>query len=91
MAGSTIEFAGRVSCDDLPALYANCRAFVFAADEDFGIAPVEAQSFGIPVIAYGHGGVWKQCLPENRRMLRESSFPGRLSMYGERYFFWTSR
>lgn len=62
MAGSTIEFAGRVSDDDLPALYANCRAFVFAADEDFGIAPVEAQSFGIPVIAYGHGGVLETVL-----------------------------
>jgi glycosyltransferase involved in cell wall biosynthesis len=32
------------------------RAFVFAAEEDFGIAPVEAQAAGIPVIAYGVGG-----------------------------------
>jgi glycosyltransferase involved in cell wall biosynthesis len=56
IAGSTIEFLGRVPDVDLPALYANCRAFLFAADEDFGIAPVEAQAFGRPVIAYGHGG-----------------------------------
>jgi glycosyltransferase involved in cell wall biosynthesis len=34
-----------------------CRAFVFAADEDFGIAPVEALAAGAPVIAYGKGGV----------------------------------
>ena len=33
------------------------RAFVFAADEDFGIIPVEAQAAGCPVIAYGKGGV----------------------------------
>ncbi|GGK34162.1 hypothetical protein GCM10010965_28860 [Caldalkalibacillus thermarum] len=33
------------------------RAFVFAAEEDFGITPVEAQACGTPVIAYGKGGV----------------------------------
>lgn len=32
------------------------RAFVFAAEEDFGIAPVEAQACGTPIIAYGRGG-----------------------------------
>lgn len=32
------------------------RAFVFAAKEDFGISPVEAQAAGTPVIAFGHGG-----------------------------------
>jgi len=34
----------------------HARAFVFAAEEDFGIVPVEAQSCGTPVIAYGKGG-----------------------------------
>lgn len=34
----------------------NCKAFVFAAEEDFGIIPVEAQACGTPVIAYGKGG-----------------------------------
>jgi len=33
-----------------------CKAFIFAAEEDFGIAPVEAQAAGAPVIAYGKGG-----------------------------------
>ena len=32
------------------------KAFIFAADEDFGMIPIEAQSCGTPVIAYGHGG-----------------------------------
>jgi len=56
LAGQTIQFRGRVSDEELTSLYARCRAFLFAADEDFGIAPLEAQSFGRPVIAYGHGG-----------------------------------
>ena len=56
IAGPTIEFLGRVSDDQLHSLYAHCRALLFAADEDFGIVPVEAQSYGRPVIAYGHGG-----------------------------------
>jgi glycosyltransferase involved in cell wall biosynthesis len=56
VAGRTIEFLGRVSDEELRELYAHCRAFLFSADEDFGIVPVEAQSFGRPVIAYAHGG-----------------------------------
>jgi glycosyltransferase involved in cell wall biosynthesis len=56
MAGPTVEFVGRVSDQQLRGLYANCRAFLFAAEEDFGIVPIEAQSYGRPVIAYGYGG-----------------------------------
>jgi glycosyltransferase involved in cell wall biosynthesis len=41
-----------VLCDHLQ----RARAFVFAAEEDFGIAPLEAQACGTPVIAYGKGG-----------------------------------
>lgn len=52
-----IEVLGWVDDEELVKLYQNCRAFVFAAEEDFGIAPVEAQSAGKPVIAYGRGGV----------------------------------
>lgn len=36
--------------------YERCRAFLLAAEEDFGIAPLEAQACGTPVIAYGRGG-----------------------------------
>jgi len=39
------------------------RAFVFAAEEDFGIAPVEAQACGTPVIAFGRGGATETILP----------------------------
>jgi glycosyltransferase involved in cell wall biosynthesis len=56
LAGPTIEFVGRVPDLQLRDLYANCRALLFAANEDFGIVPVEAQSYGRPVIAFGYGG-----------------------------------
>lgn len=57
MAGPTVEFLGRVSDNELRENLAGCRALLFPGEEDFGIVPVEAQSFGKPVIAYASGGV----------------------------------
>ncbi|HUB45665.1 MAG TPA: glycosyltransferase [Acetobacteraceae bacterium] len=51
-----IEFKGIVPQDELVRLMQHARAFVFAAEEDFGIAMVEAQACGTPVIAFGRGG-----------------------------------
>jgi glycosyltransferase involved in cell wall biosynthesis len=56
IAGKTIQFLGRVTDEQLKDLYANCRAFIFPSDEDFGLVPVEAQASGRPVIAYRSGG-----------------------------------
>jgi glycosyltransferase involved in cell wall biosynthesis len=56
IAGPTVEFLGYVPDDELPALMAGCRAFLFPGLEDFGITPVQAQAAGRPVIAYGGGG-----------------------------------
>jgi glycosyltransferase involved in cell wall biosynthesis len=55
-AGPTVRFLGHVPDAELPALLARCKAFVFPGHEDFGIAPVEAQAAGRPVIAYRAGG-----------------------------------
>jgi glycosyltransferase involved in cell wall biosynthesis len=55
-AGKNIEFLGEANEPHLRNTYARCRALLFAADEDFGMVPLEAQSFGRPVIAYGKGG-----------------------------------
>jgi glycosyltransferase involved in cell wall biosynthesis len=56
LSGPTIQFRGRVSEEELGQLLAHCRAFIFPGYEDFGIAPVEAQAAGRPVIAYAAGG-----------------------------------
>lgn len=56
IAGATIEFRGEVSEAEAAALLSSCAAFVFCAEDDFGIAPVEANAHGAPVVAYGRGG-----------------------------------
>ena len=56
VATPNVTLLGRQPREMLRAELRSARAFVFAADEDFGIAPVEAQACGTPVIAYGKGG-----------------------------------
>lgn len=56
MAKSNIEFLGRISDEELRKRYSEARAFIFPAEEDAGIMPLEAQACGTPVIAYGVGG-----------------------------------
>jgi glycosyltransferase involved in cell wall biosynthesis len=56
LAGPTVHFTGRLSEREVADLLAHCKAFVFPGCEDFGIAPVEAQAAGRPVIAYAGGG-----------------------------------
>jgi glycosyltransferase involved in cell wall biosynthesis len=57
LAGPRIQFLGRLDDSAVREQYAHCRALLFPGEEDFGIVPVEAQSFGRPVIAYERGGV----------------------------------
>jgi len=52
-----IAFLGHQPSAVLIDYMQKARAFVFAAEEDFGITPLEAQACGTPVIAYGKGGV----------------------------------
>jgi glycosyltransferase involved in cell wall biosynthesis len=52
----TAEFLGRVGDEELASLYARCRAFAMPAIEEFGIAAVEAQAAGRPVLAAAAGG-----------------------------------
>lgn len=56
VAPSNIEFLGYLEREKLIQYLSRARAFIFAAEEDFGIAPVEAQASGIPVISYRGGG-----------------------------------
>ncbi|MBI4136509.1 glycosyltransferase [Candidatus Roizmanbacteria bacterium] len=55
---SNIAFLGEVSDEELPAIYSNAKALVFPSeDEEFGIVPVEAMGYGVPVIALRSGGL----------------------------------
>ena len=59
-----IRFLGRLAAVEVATWLEECRAYVYAGLEDFGIAPVEAMAAGAPVIAYGNGGILDsvQCL-----------------------------
>jgi glycosyltransferase involved in cell wall biosynthesis len=56
LAGPNVRFAGRVADEEAQRLLASCRALVVTAVEEFGIAAVEAQAAGRPVIAAAAGG-----------------------------------
>ncbi len=56
LAGPNVQLLGYLSDEAVARFLQQARAFVFAADEDFGITPIEAQAAGCPVIAYGKGG-----------------------------------
>ena len=55
-AGKNVEFLGFADDETMADLMGRAKAFVFAAEEDFGITPVEAQACGTPVICFGRGG-----------------------------------
>ena len=63
LAGPTVEFLGWRDDAEVAELYAGCRALVFPAVEDFGIAPLEAMASGRPVIALGQGGARETVVP----------------------------
>ncbi len=55
-ASKNVEILGYQKNEVIRNLISKAKAFVFAAEEDFGILPVEVQAAGIPVIAFGKGG-----------------------------------
>ena len=56
LAGTNVSIVGFQPAPALQRAMQRARAFIFAAQEDFGIIPLEAQACGTPVIAYGRGG-----------------------------------
>ena len=61
LAGPTVQFlGGGLSDEEIRGYYLRAKAFLFPGEEDFGITPVEAQSAGTPVLAFGRG----RCLRE---------------------------
>jgi glycosyltransferase involved in cell wall biosynthesis len=62
-ATANVRVLGQVPNETITDCLRRARAFVFAAEEDFGIVPVEAMACGTPVIAYGRGGVTETVIP----------------------------
>lgn len=62
-AKSNIEFLGQVSSAELRSLYQEASALILPGEEDFGIAALEAQACGTPVLAYGRGGATESVIP----------------------------
>jgi len=74
-----IEFLGRVSDDELPRYYAECKAIIFPQEEDFGIVPVEAMAAGRPVIAFRAGGVLETVIEGETGLFFEEQTPESLA------------
>ena len=69
------RWSARASRERVRTLLRGARGFLFAADEDFGIAPVEAQACGIPVVAYGRGGALETIRDAGQRRADGGVFP----------------
>jgi glycosyltransferase involved in cell wall biosynthesis len=86
-AGSDINFLGSVDDDALRGLYRRARALLMPAEEDFGIAPVEAMACGRPVIAFGRGGALETIVPRVTGLLTDEqsveSFADALTSFDE--------
>ncbi len=78
MAGSNIKFVGQVSEAGLVKYYAGAKALIMPQEEDFGIVSVEAQKFGVPVIAYKKGGAIDTVIPDKTGILFEEQKPASL-------------
>lgn len=63
LARPNVEFLGAMEAGELRRLYREARALLLPGEEDFGIATVEAQACGTPVIAYGRGGALETVVP----------------------------
>lgn len=58
IAGETVEFLNHIPDEEFEHVFSGAKGFLFASvDEEFGIAPIEAMGYGIPVIAYASGGL----------------------------------
>ena len=64
LAGPTVSFLGTVGDAEVKTYLEGCQGLIFPGLEDFGIAPVEAQAAGKPVIAFAGGGALETVEPE---------------------------
>jgi len=71
LAGDNVEILGFQDDEVLIDHLRRAKGFIFAAQEDFGILPVEAQACGTPVIAYGVGGARETVIDKTTGLLFE--------------------
>jgi glycosyltransferase involved in cell wall biosynthesis len=71
-AGSDVEFLGRVPDEALRALYRRAAVTLMTGEEDLGIAPLEAQACGRPVVALARGGALETVVPGETGLLVET-------------------
>lgn len=77
-AGPNVTMLGYQPNEAVTHYMEHARAFVFAAEEDFGIVAVEAQACGTPVIAFGRGGVTETIVPGETGVFFQQRTPDHL-------------
>lgn len=75
IAKSNVQILGWRSDEEVAGYYKNCLAFIFPGEDDFGIAPVEAMSWGKPVLAFNGGGARETVLPAMTGELFDTQTP----------------
>ncbi len=85
MAGPSVRFLGWRPRSEVRDLMAHCRAFIFPGEEDFGIAPVEAQAAGRAVIAFAGGGALETVLEGITGILFHETSPESLADAASRF------
>jgi glycosyltransferase involved in cell wall biosynthesis len=85
LAGANVRLLGRQPFEVLREHLQTARAFLFAAEEDFGIAPLEAQACGTPVLAFGRGAARETIRDGESGMLFEEQTPPSLLAAIERF------
>ena len=72
IANKNIQFKSCKSWSEVEFYFLKTKALLFPGEEDFGMIPLEAMAYGIPVIAYGRGGALETVV-ENRKEVEKSS------------------
>ena len=72
ISGPNITFVGLITDEQLATYYAGCKALIYFHEEDFGLVPLEAQSFGKPVLALSRGGAIETVLHGSTGMLLDT-------------------